>query len=74
MEKRKILFTAADGSVARFLVEIPGKVLNPPKFLLFRDKLYQYKGSGMGSAVPANFYHEVVDFMQLKIRDDNAHE
>lgn len=56
---RKILFTAADKTVIRVVMELPGNILDPPKFLQFRGKLYQYKGCG---GLETNFFHEVESF------------
>ena len=61
MESR-VLFTAAGGSVIRVKVELEGNnTLNPPKFIQFRDKLYETKGSGL----TCNFYHEVTQRFQI---------
>lgn len=61
-KKRKVLFTAADGSVVRVVVELEGNnTLNPPKFVQFRGKLYETTGSGL----TCNFYHEVEERFQI---------
>ena len=64
---RKILFTAADKTVIRVVLDLPGNILNPPKFLQFRGKLYQYKGSG---ALETNFFHEVESFQIVETDRD----
>lgn len=56
-----ILFTAVDKTVIRANVELTGKPLTPPKYVQFRGKLYQHKGSG----VTATFYHEVNQSFQM---------
>tara|TARA_R110000765_G_scaffold307920_1_gene401630 strand:+ start:191 stop:457 length:267 start_codon:yes stop_codon:yes gene_type:complete len=58
---RRIRFTAADESVIRVMIELPGNKLNPPKFLQFRGKLYQTKGCSLS----CNFYREVTDRFQI---------
>ncbi len=58
MKKVKILFTDATGKVTRVVIDLPDPVYRV-KFLQFRGKLYQNKGSGMS----ANFFHEVENFM-----------
>lgn len=82
MVKRKVLFSPPipsdqkcshrqpEDSVIRVFVELPGHILNPPKFVQFRGKLYEYRGSGMGGDITTNFYHEVVDFMMLETDKD----
>lgn len=67
---RKILFTDSEENVIRVFVELPGAILNPPKFVQFRGKLYQYKGSGMGGEITTNFYHEVTEFMIVETEKD----
>jgi hypothetical protein len=58
LETRKVLFTCnvneKNEEVVRVKIALPGHFLNPPKFLQFRGKLYQSKGSGLS----CNFYHE----------------
>ncbi len=55
---REVLFTCKNGEVVRVKIALQGNLLNPPKFLQFRGKLYQSKGSGLS----CNFYHEVESF------------
>ena len=58
LETRNVLFTCnvneKNKEVIRVEIALPGNILNPPKFLQFRGKLYQSKGSGLS----CNFYHE----------------
>lgn len=60
--ERKVLFTCRDKQTIREELELPGITLNPPKFLLYDNKLFEYKGSGLGDSGPTNFYHEVENF------------
>lgn len=70
---RKALFTAADKTVIRANVELPGNVLNPPQLLLFRKKLYRHSGSGFGGKEDnwVNFYREVPESFMI-VQDDQC--
>lgn len=59
MIKRKVLFTHLDGSTSTEYISLPGHVLNPPKRILHRGDLFEYKGSG----IEANFYHQQEAFV-----------
>jgi len=43
---RKILFESNQGVVVRTQLDLPGKILNPPKILVYQEKIYLYNGSG----------------------------
>lgn len=59
MEARKVSFTDTDKTSVLTVLRLPGNLLNPPKYLQRRGKLYEYRGSGLGGDVPVNFYREV---------------
>lgn len=61
MKKRNVLLTAANKDFVRLRdVELPGdRVLMPPFYVMFRGKLYENKGTGLGGETPTNFYREV---------------
>lgn len=69
MTTRKVAFIAADKAVIRETLDLPGHILKPPSLLLFRGKLYNHSGSGLGGDMPTNFYREVTDsFMIIEDR------
>lgn len=63
MDKRNVLFQQENVS-QKVLMELPGNVLDPPKFVQFKGILYEYSGSGAGgnSGYWTNFYRVVPDF------------
>lgn len=63
---RFVRFTGCDGVVVdRVRLELPGGVLDPPRFLLFGGRLFEYGGSGLGGELSTNFYREVVSFLDV---------
>jgi hypothetical protein len=54
----KILFTNAQKETFEYKTYIPWIKNRPPKFILWDDRLWEYKGMGMTSV----FYHEVESF------------
>lgn len=58
--KRTLLFTDLDGNIIdKVNRELPGLTLNPPKLVMYKNRLFIYTGSGLGRDFPTNFYREV---------------
>lgn len=55
---RTILFTNAKKETFEYKTEIPWIKNRPQKFILWDNRLWEYKGMGMSST----FYHEVESF------------
>lgn len=58
---RKVRLTKINGESIKITIDLPGNVLAPPKFLQFRNELYQYNGSGLGQET-VNFYRQFENF------------
>jgi hypothetical protein len=60
METRQVLFSDLNKKrFAKVELALPGNVLNPPHLVLYENRLFEYKGTGMGDPGPTNFYHEI---------------